>query len=178
VAAAADVAAVHIAVMPPDYAMPPWVTARGVLALYKEADDEEQHRAVWLGQKLWGRVGRMSGGERQAVSLAACLGPSAEVLMLDEPFAHLDFTRRIAAIELLRERAPGRLLTLISSQNAADLVTLCNWYLVLRDGRAVFTGSLAELLTEDTAAEDRLSAVEKRLLGLLGGSPESVNAIG
>jgi ABC-2 type transport system ATP-binding protein len=120
----------------------------------------------------------MSGGERQAVSLAACLGPSAEVLMLDEPFAHLDFTRRIAAIELLRERAPGRLLTLISSQNAADLVTLCNWYLVLRDGRAVFTGSLAELLTEDTAAEDRLSAVEKRLLGLLGGSPESVNAIG
>jgi ATP-binding cassette subfamily F protein 3 len=45
----------------------------------------------------------LSGGQRKLVALAACLVLSPDVLLLDEPEAHLDVARRRVVEELVRE---------------------------------------------------------------------------
>ena len=50
---------------------------------------------------------RLSGGQAKLVALAACLVRRPDVLLLDEPEAHLDVSRRTRLEELLRSE-PGR----------------------------------------------------------------------
>jgi ABC-type multidrug transport system ATPase subunit len=160
----------RISFMPQQPALPPWLRAGELLELY--GGTATGHAAVCsaleLQPLLWRRIGSLSGGEVQAVLLAATVARAHDVLILDEPFAHLDFRRRLAAIELMRNDTVGRLLTLVSSQNAADVATFCDWYLVLAHGRAVFCGSLDNLLDSVVRpAEHRLPLIERRLVTLL-----------
>jgi len=160
----------RIAFMPQQPAMPRWLTTGEAIELYGglPAARTAVTGALQLQDLLPRRVGTLSGGELQAVQLAATIARAADVLILDEPFAHLDFRRRLGAIELMRRDPTARWLTFVSSQNAADLVTFCHWYLVLAHGRAVFSGSLDELLNApEVAAEHRLPLIESRLVALL-----------
>jgi ATP-binding cassette, subfamily F, member 3 len=52
---------------------------------------------------------RLSGGQAKLVALASCLVRRPDVLLLDEPEAHLDVTRRTRLEELLRSE-PGAVL--------------------------------------------------------------------
>ena len=72
----------------------------------------------------------LSGGERQLVSIARALAQEAQVLLLDEPMAHLDLARRLELQTLIRElAAEGRTIALVShdlgpSASIADRVAL------------------------------------------------------
>jgi ATP-binding cassette subfamily F protein 3 len=55
------------------------------------------------------QTGRLSGGQAKLVALAACLVRRPDVLLLDEPEAHLDVSRRTRLEELLRG-LPGTVL--------------------------------------------------------------------
>jgi ABC-type multidrug transport system ATPase subunit len=162
--------------MPQQPALPRWLNVGEAIELYGGAQKsrEEMTAALHLQELLRRRVGSLSGGEAQAVMLAATVARGGDVLILDEPFAHLDFRRRLAAIELMRNDRSSRLLTLVSSQNAADLVPFCDWYVVLARGRSVFCGSSEDLLGAPAAVAEsgpRLETVEARLLALLEESP-------
>ena len=52
-------------------------------------------KALGVDQLLPKRVKKLSGGERQAVSIAICLGRDADLYLLDEPSAHLDANARM-----------------------------------------------------------------------------------
>jgi ABC-2 type transport system ATP-binding protein len=86
-----------------------------------------------------------SKGNRQKVALIAALASDAELLLLDEPTAGLDplmeavFRERIEA-----ERRDGRSV-LLSSHILAEAEALADRVTIIRAGRAVETGTLAEL---------------------------------
>jgi energy-coupling factor transporter ATP-binding protein EcfA2 len=54
----------------------------------------------------------LSFGEQHRVALAAVVAPQPEVLLLDEPFAGLDFPQRLALLDILA-KMPGRYGTTI-----------------------------------------------------------------
>jgi len=61
----------------------------------------------------------LSGGQRKLVALAACLVLSPDVLLLDEPEAHLDVERRRVVEELVRE-FPGAVLVVSHDRYLLD----------------------------------------------------------
>ncbi len=63
----------------------------------------------------------LSGGERQRVALARAALRASGVLVLDEPFAHLDESSRDRVLEALREVARGRTVLLVTHQDLPGL---------------------------------------------------------
>jgi ABC-2 type transport system ATP-binding protein len=86
-----------------------------------------------------------SKGNRQKVALIAALASDAEVLLLDEPTAGLDPLMEATFRECVNdERHDGRTL-LLSSHILAEAEALSDRVTIIRDGRAVETGTLAEM---------------------------------
>jgi len=92
-----------------------------------------------------------SKGNRQRVALIAALASDAELLLLDEPTAGLDPLMEAAFRQCVGdERHDGRTI-LLSSHILAEAEALSDRVTIIRAGRAVETGTLAEMrhLTRD-----------------------------
>ncbi|HSA51264.1 MAG TPA: ABC transporter ATP-binding protein [Yinghuangia sp.] len=86
-----------------------------------------------------------SKGNRQKVALVAALASSAELLILDEPTSGLDPLMEAVFQECIREvKAQGRTV-LLSSHILAEVENLCDRVSIIRAGRTVETGTLADL---------------------------------
>ena len=86
-----------------------------------------------------------SKGNRQKVALVAALASSAELLVLDEPTSGLDPLMESVFQDCVRElKAEGRTV-LLSSHILAEVEALCDRVTIVRSGRAVQSGTLAEL---------------------------------
>ena len=110
-----------------------------------------------------------SKGNRQKVALVAALASDAELLVLDEPTSGLDPLKEAVFQACVEEtRAAGRTV-LLSSHILAEVETLCDRVTIIRAGRTVETGSLAELrhLTRTSIAVE--TAHEPAGLGELPG---------
>jgi ABC-2 type transport system ATP-binding protein len=86
-----------------------------------------------------------STGNRQKVALVAALASDAELLMLDEPTAGLDPLMEAVFRQCAEEeRSRGRTV-LLSSHILSEVEALCDRVTIIRVGRTVETGTLAEL---------------------------------
>jgi ABC-2 type transport system ATP-binding protein len=86
-----------------------------------------------------------SKGNRQKVALIAALASDAELLLLDEPTAGLDPLMEAAFRECVQdERHQGRTV-LLSSHILSEAEALSDRVTIIRDGRTVETGTLAEM---------------------------------
>ncbi len=86
-----------------------------------------------------------SKGNRQKVALVAALASDAELLLLDEPTAGLDpLMEELFRQCISEERSNGRTV-LLSSHILAEVEALSDRVTIIRDGRAVESGSLTEL---------------------------------
>jgi ABC-2 type transport system ATP-binding protein len=97
-----------------------------------------------------------SKGNRQKVALVAGLASDAELLILDEPTSGLDPLMEAVFQEVIRElKAEGRTV-LLSSHILAEVEALCDRVSIIRLGRTVESGSLADLrhLTRTTISAE------------------------
>ena len=92
-----------------------------------------------------------SKGNRQKVALIAALASDAELLLLDEPTAGLDPLMEAAFRDCVAEERQHGRTVLLSSHILAEAEALSDRVTIIRDGRAVETGTLAEMrhLTRD-----------------------------
>ena len=84
-----------------------------------------------------------SKGNRQKVALVAALASDVELLLLDEPTSGLDPLMEEVFREVIREQE-GRTV-LLSSHILAEVEALCDRITIVREGKTVESGTLAEL---------------------------------
>jgi ABC-2 type transport system ATP-binding protein len=86
-----------------------------------------------------------SKGNRQKVAVVAALASDVELLVLDEPTSGLDpLIEEVFRQCIEEERLRGRTV-LLSSHILAEVEALCDRVSIIRNGRTVETGSLADL---------------------------------
>jgi len=115
------------------------------------------------------KIRAYSKGNRQKVALIAALASGAELLLLDEPTAGLDPLMEAAFREAIEELRQSGTTVLLSSHILSEVEALCDRVTIIRSGRTVETGALADLrhLTR-TAIDAELAGPPPDLAGLAG----------
>ncbi|MEZ5990425.1 MAG: ATP-binding cassette domain-containing protein [Planctomycetota bacterium] len=114
---------------------------------------------VGIQDRLFERCDKLSGGQRQRVAIARALYQEPRALLCDEPVASLDPTRSRAVLELLRDIAVERGLTLVLSMHDIDLAReYCPRLVGLRQGRVAFDRATTDI---DDDELDRLYRLEQ-----------------
>lgn len=81
-------------------------------------------------------IGKLSGGQQQKVLLARALAKEPKILLLDEPFSHLDFVARDEVAELItRWHREHALTTLIVLHDLEAIPSSCHRVVLLDGGR-------------------------------------------
>jgi ABC-2 type transport system ATP-binding protein len=112
---------------------------------YRLETDQLERRleryAPFLGDEVLGGsryIGDLSQGNMKKVGIAAALVVEPLLLLLDEPFAHLDPTAQIRLKEMLRAlAAEGRTTMVISSHDLNHVTEVCDRIVLLERGSAV-----------------------------------------
>ena len=100
------------------------------------------------------RIDRISGGERQRAMLAMALAQETEVLLLDEPTAHLDPAHQRATLEHVARLARERQLAVVAVLHDLNLASaLATRIVVMADGQVVRDGDALEVLTASLVRE-------------------------
>ena len=100
-----------------------------------------------------------SKGNRQKVALVAALASDVELLLLDEPTAGLDPLMEAAFRACIEEERQRGRTVLLSSHILSEVEALCDRVTIIRRGRAVESGTLAQLrhLTRTSIAAELAS---------------------
>ena len=92
------------------------------------------------------RVGQLSGGWQQRLHLAAALIHQPALLVLDEPTAAVDVEARSGLWRLIEDLRDRGMTILLTSHHLAEAEKLCNKVALMRNGKVVVSGSVADLL--------------------------------
>jgi len=111
--------------------------------------------AVRLGGREDERIDELSGGEQARVAVAGALAMEPAHLVLDEPFAGLDWPARRSVLARLDELAAGGTSIVLVTHDLRDAMERADRVVGLRDGRVAFD-------CPPGAARDRLSAIDVR----------------
>jgi len=129
----------------------PWMTALDNVKLVLAGTEMQEQEAVQLCKKMLNVVGlqgfeghypkEMSGGMRQRVAIARALVAAPEVLLLDEPFVHLDELTaneiRKEVYELVFNPATTLKSAVLVSHNLHEVVQLADRVYVMNSSPAV-----------------------------------------
>lgn len=89
-------------------------------------------------------IGTLSTGREQLVQIAAAVGTGAKVIVMDEPTSSLSAAETADLFRLVRELKTRGITLIYVSHRLEELFALCDNITVLRDGRHVATGKIAE----------------------------------
>ncbi|UQU66870.1 ABC transporter ATP-binding protein [Couchioplanes caeruleus] len=104
------------------------------------------------------RIRDYSKGNRQKVALVAALSAEAELLVLDEPTSGLDPLMEQAFQQCVRERKQDGVTVLLSSHLLDEVEALADRVSIVRRGRTVTTGTLADLRRHTRTAVHAVTA--------------------
>ena len=126
----------------------------------KKAKVQELLKVVGLEEFAETLPKYLSGGQQQRVALARALSVLPKLLLLDEPFSNLDFSRKIELRARLFNYVKEKNISLIiSTHEIQDVMPWLDQIIVLQDGR---------LLQNDTAVETYNNPYNEYVAALFG----------
>ena len=130
------------------------VVSSGRLALRKPfiprsaKDKRAVHDAlelVGMGGRAKSDVRELSGGQQQRVAIARALAGEPELLVLDEPTAGVDLEHQHVLADVISARVNAGLAVVVVLHEVGPLTPLIDRGVLLREGRVIAQGPLAEL---------------------------------
>lgn len=113
----------------------------------------------------------LSDGQRQRIMLARAICQDPEIIVLDEPTAYLDIRHKIELLDILREMAHKKHITVIMSLHEIDLATKISDYLLCVKGETIAAFGKPEEILANHAIE-QLYDMKNGSYDLLFGSVE------
>lgn len=109
--------------------------------------------AIGMGDYADRPYTELSGGQRQLVMIARGLAQQCDILLMDEPDAHLDPNNRYRVLDIVRRLASrDGLAFVISSHDPNSALLYADQVLLLKAGQRIAFGSVEETLTESLLA--------------------------
>ncbi|EIP96534.1 ABC-type multidrug transport system, ATPase component [Opitutaceae bacterium TAV1] len=122
-------------------------------------------------------AGKLSGGMKQKLGLACALLGTPKLLLLDEPGVGVDPISRRELWRMVRELS-GEGIAVVWSTAYLDEAERCDDVLLLNEGKTLFSGTPAELISRASGGEDgKRPRFEDAFIGLLGGAPAGVSPL-
>lgn len=121
------------------------------------------------------KVKNLSGGQQQRVALAKVLAQEPEVLLLDEPFGHIDNSKRNSLRRKLFPYLKRKNITVLTvSHDLGDVLPFSDRTLVLQNGRSIADQETKKLYENPPSyyVASLFSEVNKVHVGLLGPSAQ------
>jgi ABC-2 type transport system ATP-binding protein len=174
--------------LPEGHRFPGYLTARQTLSIFGRmsgvAPAELKSRIPELLARLrisdWAdmKVKKFSKGMTQRLGLAAALVHRPDLLLLDEPTDGVDPVGRREIRDLLREEAARGAAILVNSHLLSEIEMTCDRVVVLRKGKTVAAGRIADLTAQGFTYRFVGTGVDEALLGAFresGAGAERVN---
>jgi len=164
----------RVGYLPEGHRFPGYLTARETLAIFGRMSGLDRAALRTRVQPLLERVGlgawkdvrvkKFSKGMTQRLGLAAALVHDPDVLLLDEPTDGVDPVGRREIRDLLREEASRGRAILVNSHLLSEIEQTCDRVAVLRSGRVVAQGTIAELTATTARYRMKVAPVDEMLL--------------
>jgi ABC-2 type transport system ATP-binding protein len=121
-------------------------TVRHYCALYaRGADAAELVRAVGLEDRAAATWRRLSGGEKQRLSLALALAARPDVAFLDEPTSGVDVLGRDTIRAIVRDLATGGCAVVLATHELDEAERVADRVIIIDRGEVIADGTLDEL---------------------------------
>ena len=135
--------------LPQDFDLMPYITVAENIGKYiSNLDPNKLNRikelleVVDMTDFINTKVISLSGGQKQRVALAKVIALEPEVLLLDEPFSHIDnFRKNNLRRNLFRYLKSKNILCVVATHDTTDALSFADEILVIKDG---------EMLAKDT----------------------------
>ena len=115
---------------------------------YRIADEALERMGIsHLRDKAYTEI---SGGERQQVTIARVLTQQPQIILLDEPTAHLDYGNQYRVVQMVKELAKEGYALLMTTHNPDHAVILDGKVAILDKDGVLGVGRAADTLTADT----------------------------
>ncbi|TBX70381.1 ABC transporter ATP-binding protein [Flavobacterium silvisoli] len=133
-----------------DFDLMPYITVAENVGKYlsnfypekKQARIAELLEVVEMTEWVDVKAKNLSGGQMQRVAIARVLALEPEVLLLDEPFSHIDnFRKNSLRRKLFRYLKEKEITTLIATHDSTDVLSFADAVLVLQQGKIIESGS-------------------------------------
>ena len=107
----------------------------------KEKRIQELLTIVELEKYQSSKVKHLSGGQKQRVALAKALAKQPEILLLDEPFSHIDnFKKQSLRKNLFQFLKAKNIACIVATHDKNDVLAFADNMIVLSHGKILFEG--------------------------------------
>lgn len=123
----------------------------------KKEDEEEMIKCAQrfnITHLLDKKLGEISGGERQIVSICSAIIQNTDVVILDEPTSALDIKNQHKVLSIIKEIASEQNKTFIlSSHNPNHALFLDSKVMLLQNGKIAMSGDSKETIVKEKLSE-------------------------
>jgi iron complex transport system ATP-binding protein len=96
---------------------------------------------------------QLSGGERQLVLLARTLAQKPDVILFDEPTAHLDFRNQVLTLRIIRSLAADGMTMVMTTHDPNHALWFDGRTALMKEGRFVAVGPVSDVITDATLSK-------------------------
>jgi len=146
--------------LPQDFDLMPYTTVEENIGKHISSQDKNKEKRIKELLKVVGmtefsqtKVKNLSGGQKQRVAIAKVMAKEPEVLLLDEPFSHIDnFRKNKLRRDLFKYLKSKKILCIVATHDTTDALSFADKILVIRNGKLIVNNTPEKLYTNPKSA--------------------------